>query len=189
MLGEIAGLLASGGATGILGLAGGLFQRHMDTKAARIKADSERTRLEYRHKEIELESNTQLQIQKNASETDIARDVIAADTALAQLDSADYRAAIASDKATYSKSGMAWWHPLVWVDAAKGLVRIVVIFWLLYLLQQISVSLGLLEVVKNMGVEQQFELVMQIVNGILQLCFLSVGFYYGQRAPAPSKHA
>lgn len=188
MLETITGLLASGGVTGIVGLIGGLFQRGIDIKVAKIKAALEKTRLEFRHKEVELESQTQLQIQQTQSETDIERDVIAANTADAQLSSADYRAALKSDKATYSKPGMQWWHPLVLVDMAKGMVRIVVVIWLLYLLHEVSAAIGLLEVVRTLSPEQRFELAMHVINGILQLCFLSVGFYFGQRAPAPSKH-
>jgi len=188
MLDSILSLLASGGATGIVGLVGGLFQRHVDLKAMRVKADMEKVRLEYRHKEVQTEASTQLRLQRVSTEAEIERDMIAADTASAQLSSDDYRAALKSDKATYSKAGMQWWHPLVWVDAAKGMVRIVVVLWTLWLLHSVMDAVGVLQVVGGLSAEQQFEMVMHIVNGVIQLAFLTTGFYFGQRAPAPSKH-
>jgi len=188
MIETITGLLASGGVTGVIGLIGGLFQRGIDIKVAKVKASLEKTRLEFRQKEVETEANAQLQLQQTQTEADIERDAMAANTAESQLSSADYRAALKSDRATYSSKGMQWWHPLVWVDAMKGMVRIVVVIWLLYLLHEVSAAIGILEVVKTLTIDQRFELAMHIINGILQLCFLSVGFYFGQRAPAPSKH-
>ena len=189
MLEAITGLLASGGATGVIGLVGGLFQRGMDLKVAKIKAGIEKVRLEFRHKEVETEATTQLKVQQMATEAQVESDALAAESASQSMSSADYRAALKSDRATYSKDGMAWWHPLVWVDCAKGMVRIIVVVWLLWLLREVSEAIGILQVVQTLTIDQRFELAMHIINGILQLCFLSVGFYFGQRAPAPSKHS
>ena len=175
-------LLASGGITGIMGLLGGLSQRWMDLKLAKEKFALQKHRLDMQYKEASLEAQTSLQMTTIKTEATTEQELLKAETEANKQSSMDLRAAMAADKASYSKEGMAWWHPMVLVDFSRGMIRQIITIWSLWLMHTISNKIGLTLVLETLTDEQKFEMAQDMVQAIIALVFLCVGFYFGQKA-------
>ena len=170
----ITSLVSTGGLSGILGLAAGLFQRAQDLKLKAMEFKDKGADRDSRYKELELESNTALKTASIQAEAQV-------ESEMQTQAGEDFRAAIEADKRTYSTGKMPWYHPLVLVDAMRGSVRIFVTFYMLFMMTYIAETISVVSNVQKFTPDQQYGLTMQIVQSVIALTFMVVGFWFGQR--------
>lgn len=176
---ELLTMLSTGGLSGIFGLAGGILNRVVDHKTTVAKLKFKEKEMQARENELRIEGELNLKLQQSQSETDIERDVIAAGREADQTASADYRAALESDKAAYWKKGAP--KMLAVVDFLRGTVRIVCIYILLAMSGWIIYNLNLLDAVNDLTIKQRYDLMMHVVTTILSMTTLGLAFYFGNR--------
>lgn len=171
MLGSVLG----GGSTGLLG---SLFIRWFDNKDRKNQRDHEHKMAQLTQEEIRLEGeyNLRLQAAEHESaqlEAEIESDIRDADA---------FQASLSMDKATYGKHILGRI-----VDFVRGMMRPVITAWMVYQLYQISQMLGGLQTIKTFTATQQHELFFTVVNAILYLASMTVGWWFGSRSSSPPR--
>ena len=184
---ELLGLLTTGGLSGIAGLIGGVTNRFIDYRVAKIKNQFAMRKLELDHAEAKFEAENQLKMQSLENEAQREADMVAADVEKGRQASSDMQATLASDRATYSTERMPWWDLRVIADFFRATVRIFVLYFLIYMCWKITSQLGALDLAEVISKEDAYQIIKYVIHMVFGITWMAAGFYYANRAPNPSR--
>ena len=185
ILGSVVGAVATGGVSGILGMVGGITNRVIDFKVAKSNNEVKKYQIDTDLEEAKLEAEMNTNLARMETETAREQAVLASQTAMDAAASEDFQAAHASDKATYSRKGGPFLLTLV--DFMRGTARVMGLYFLCYLTWDISSDIDFQAAFALMDKEQVFDIVVMVIQFIMGLTGMAFGFYYGNRAPNPSR--